>query len=213
MSLSSMLRFARRSALALALASMAGLAGAAPVSNYHVVIDTGGFSGAGFLDFAFIPGSSGASAAHASLSHFSGAFGAPVSSEGEVHGAVANDIYYFGNSTGYNDLFHSVTLGGKFSFDIAFGGDFLTGAGHTGSTFGVGLLNKTGYLGNPDGNVVQFELMPAFLGNPAGVTATGYAAVGMVAAVPEPSSWLMLGAGLAVVGFGVRRRSALAVRV
>ncbi len=210
MSPSQMIRFARRSLLAVALAGVAGLAGAAPATNYHVVIDTSGFSGGGFLDFAFIPGSSAASAANATLSHFSGAFGERISGEGELSGALQS-VVYFGNGSGYNDLFHSVTLGGKFSFDIAFGGDFLTSAGNTGSTFGVGLLNDAGYLGNPNGNVVQFELMPAFNGNPASVGATGYAGVGLVAAVPEPSSWLMLGAGLAVVGFGARRRSAAAL--
>lgn len=207
----STLRHAVLAVLMAGASALAVAAPAAPVSNYHVEIDTTRFSGAGFLDFAFISGNDQAPAASATLSHFSGAFGAVAGQEGDVAGALGSSVR-FGNASFYNDLFQSVTLGGKFSFDIAFGGAFLNTAGNTGTTFGVGLLDASGsaYLGNPNGNVVQFELMPMLDGAPAGIAGAGYGGVAAIAAVPEPSEWLMLSAGIALLGWSARRRQARA---
>ena len=62
--------------------------------------------------------------------------------EGNVSGSLPGTLT-FGNSGAYNDWFHNVTLGGKFGFNIVFGGDFLNTAGNAGTTFGVGLLDAT----------------------------------------------------------------------
>ena len=64
-------RTLRRAVLAALLAGSSSLALADPLS-YHVEIDTSQFSGAGFLDFAFIAGNSPAPGASAVLSNFSG---------------------------------------------------------------------------------------------------------------------------------------------
>ncbi|WP_317201874.1 NF038129 family PEP-CTERM protein [Janthinobacterium sp.] len=206
-------RGARRLTLALLMAGAAAVAAAAPASNYHVEIDTSRFSGAGFLDFAFIAGNAGAPAASATLSHFSGAFGQLVTQEGDVSGALPGSLR-FGTGAFYNDLFHSVTLGGKFSFDIQFGGAFLSTPGTTGTTFGVGLLDAGGgnYLGNPGGNVVQFELMPSPGVGPGSVSGAGYSDFASISAVPEAGEWLMLSAGLGLLGWRARRRQPGAVR-
>lgn len=196
----------RRAVLAALLAGSSSLALADPL-GYHVEIDTSAFSGAGFLDFAFIAGNSRAPGASATLSNFSGAFGALESQEGNVSGSVPGSLT-FGNSGAYNDWFHNVTLGGKFAFNIVFGGEFLNTAGNAGTTFGVGLLDASGtaYLGNVNGNLLQFELTPLTGGVPASIAGSTYANIASISAVPEASEWLMLTGGLALIGFALRRR-------
>lgn len=199
----------RRAVLAALLAGSASVALADPL-GYHVEIDTSTFSGAGFLDFAFIAGNSPAPGASAILSNFSGAFGALESQEGSVSGSLPGTLT-FGNSGAYNDWFHNVTLGGKFAFNIVFGGDFLTTAGNAGTTFGVGLLDASGtaYLGNVNGNVLQFELTPLNGGVPASIAGSTYASIASISAVPEASEWMMLTGGLALIGLALRRRQAV----
>lgn len=196
----------RRVLLAAVLAASSSLALADPLA-YRVEIDTSAFAGAGFLDFAFIAGNSPAPGASAVLSNFSGAFGALESQEGSVSGSLPGTLT-FGNSGAYNDWFHNVTLGGKFGFNIVFGGDFLSTAGNAGTTFGVGLLDYTGmsYLGNANGNVLQFELTPLNGGLPASITGSSYASIATISAVPEASEWMMLTGGLALIAFALRRR-------
>lgn len=196
----------RRAVLAALLAGSTSVALADPL-GYHVEIDTSTFSGAGFLDFAFIAGNSPAPGASATLSNFSGAFGALESQEGSVSGSLPGTLT-FGNSGAYNDWFHNVTLGGKFAFNIVFGGDFLTTAGNAGTTFGVGLLDASGtaYLGNVNGNVLQFELTPLNGGVPASIAGSTYASIASISAVPEASEWMMLTGGLALIGLALRRR-------
>lgn len=201
--------FARRAVLAALLAAASSAALADPLS-YHVEIDTSQFAGAGYLDFAFIAGNAPAPWASATLSGFTGAFGALESQDGNVSGSLPGTLV-FGNGGSYNDWFHNVTLGGKFGFNIVFGGDFLASDGNAGTTFGVGLLDASGvnYLGNPDGNVVQFELMPMAGSLPATVSAASYAGFASVSAVPEASEWLMLSGGLALIGLAMRRRKVM----
>ncbi|MEG0879958.1 MAG: NF038129 family PEP-CTERM protein [Janthinobacterium sp.] len=196
----------RRAVLAALLAGSSSLAVADPLA-YRVEIDTSQFSGAGFLDFAFIAGNSPAPGASAVLSNFSGAFGALASQEGNVSGSVPGTLT-FGNGGAYNDWFHNVTLGGKFGFNIVFGGDFLNTAGNAGTTFGVGLLDYSGmaYLGNANGNLLQFELTPLNGGLPASIAGSTYASIASISAVPEASEWMMLTGGLALIGFALRRR-------
>ena len=196
----------RRAVLAALLAGSSSLALADPL-GYHVEIDTSAFSGAGFLDFAFIAGNSPAPGASATLSNFSGAFGALESQEGNVSGSVPGSLT-FGNSGAYNDWFHNVTLGGKFAFNIVFGGEFLNTAGNAGTTFGVGLLDASGtaYLGNVNGNLLQFELTPLNGGVPASIAGSTYAGIASISAVPEASEWMMLTGGLALIGLALRRR-------
>lgn len=200
----------RRAVLAALLAGSSRLVLADPLA-YRVEIDTSQFSGAGFLDFAFIAGNSPAPGASAVLSNFSGAFGALASQEGNVSGSVPGTLT-FGNGGAYNDWFHNVTLGGKFGFNVVFGGDFLNTAGNAGTTFGVGLLDYTGmaYLGNANGNLLQFELTPLNGGLPASVAGSTYASIASISAVPEASEWMMLTGGLALIGFALRRRQPVA---
>ena len=200
----------RRAVLAALLAASSNAALAAPSADplhYHVEIDTSQFSGAGFLDLTFLAGNSPAPGATATLSQFSGAFGALESKDGNVSGSAPGTLV-FGNGGGYNDWFQNVTLGGKFAFDIVFGGDFLSTSGNAGTAFGLGLLDQSAsnYLGNPDGNLLQFDLMPRNGALPASIAASTYASIASISAVPEASEWMMLTGGLALIGFALRRR-------
>src|SRR5471032_1914296 len=201
----------RRAVLAALLAAGSSVAMADPL-HYHVEIDTSQFSGAGFLDFAFLAGNSPAPGATATLSQFSGAFGALDSKEGNVSGSAPGTLV-FGNGGGYNDWFQNVSLGGKFAFDIVFGGDFLGTNGNMGTTFSLGLLDQSAsaYLGNPNGIWLQFDLMPLHDALPASIAASSYASIASVSAVPEVSEWMMLTGGLALIGFTLRRRRVAAL--
>ncbi len=190
-----------RSLLALALAASAGLSQAA---TFHAEIDTSAFTGSGWLDFQFFPGTAEAVGAAATLSHFTGAFGIDYERRGGS-GSLANSVSLFNAGLGGN-LFHSLTLGGKFGFDVSFSGDFVNTAGTVGTTFSVGLLgqDQSSYLGNPDGALFKIELMPMNLNISPEVLNNSISTV--TAAVPEPASYALLLGGLAMVGLFARRR-------
>lgn len=205
------LNAARRTAIALALSGLAALAGAAELpagSSFHAQIDTSAFSGAGWLDLQFNPGMLPAVGATVTLSHFTGAFGSEFYLEGGASGSLLSSIT-LSNSSGFNDMFQSLTLGGQFGFDVSFGGAYTSTAGTVGTTFSVGLLSadQTSYLGNPDGVLFQVELTPMLGSAPASTSLTMLAGnVASISAVPEPSSWLMLAAGMTLLGAAVRRQ-------
>lgn len=203
----------RRTLLALALSACAGLAAAD--TTYHVELNTAGFGDNGWIDLQFNPGSVGYSAAATvGLSGFTG-FDASVAAQtnGAVSGSLASG-YSIANTSDFNDLFHAVNFGGMVGFNVTFSGDADPSSQVFGSVFSVALMNAdyTAYLGNygADGSsLLQLSWTPAaVLGTQGAVASQVYdvAAVG-VSAVPEPSTWLMLGAGLALLGFARRRQA------
>ena len=200
----------RSALLALALAGSTALASADTLPSYHVVINSTSMAGDGWLDMEFSPANGASAGASATLSHFSGNFGSIAEMTGDVAGTVGTTIT-LGNSTSYNDLFRSLVLGGSFSFDVSFGGAYANTAGD-GTTLSVGLMNSdaSGYLGNPAGSLIQFDLTPMQGSTPGSIGLTNMASdittVGPVTAVPEPTEYLMMLAGLGLVGALARRR-------
>ena len=181
---------------------------------YHVEIDTTGMSGDGFLDLSFIAGQLPATYASAVLSDFSGVYGAASQATGDVAGALSNGLT-FGNTHSYNDFLQSITLGGKFGFDIGVGGAFLTSPGTSNTIFAFDLLSADyTNLGNPSGNLGEIVLTPVTEGSAAGISTGVYdpalatiTPISAVAPVPEPSAWLTLLSGLGVMGLVIRRRA------
>lgn len=197
----------RRAALALALSASASLAQAATM---HVELDTGFLSGLnGFLDLQF-GSNNGAVAASALVSGLSGVDASAPVLMGDVT-ALPGGAYRFGNSTDFNDLFQSLHFGGKVSFNVSFSGLPDASASPAASPFSVGLYGDDGVtvLGNADaaGSVLHLSWLPD--ANGVGSVSTQVVdatAVHAVTAVPEPSAWLMLGAGLGLLGLLRRRR-------
>ena len=203
----------RRSLLALALSA---LAGAASADVLHVELDTSGFGPLSWIDLQFNPGNmNGVVLAEVALSHLSG-FDASLTPEliGDVAGSAASG-FHFANTTSWNDLFHAVR--GKVSFDVTFSGLADPSFNTIQSAFSVSLYgaDKATQLGNAaaDGSLLRLDWTPSAVAGGRGAVSTGYqdSANISVSAVPEPSSWLMLGAGLAMLGGAVRRRNKAAL--
>jgi len=193
--------FLRQAALALALASSSLAALAGPI-GFHVNVDTNGRTGQGFLDLMF--NTSGTTPLTASISNFSGAFGSPVIAEQVVFNPdgsfVLANLPDFGSYLRFD-----VSLGGAFGFDILFSDDQSMDLGDGGSLLSVGLGDADGVLGDPFG-IVQIELRQG-LGLGTLYADAGFAEVSAVtAAVPEPSDWLLMATGLALLGASLRRR-------
>jgi len=181
----------------LALLLSIGIAPAWAGPQFHVTIDTAALAGQdGYLDFLFL-GLSNATPAHATISGLSGDFAADGFASGEAAGSVGAGIG-IGNGGDWNEFGQWAHFGGLFSFDIGF--DVEPGPG-AGSTLSVALLNGDfGYLGTP-GDVATFTL------NGDGALALTFdAGIAAVNAVPEPSTVLLGGAGLLLMG-AARRRS------
>ncbi|MET0323347.1 MAG: NF038129 family PEP-CTERM protein [Duganella sp.] len=200
----------RRTVLALALGACTSLASAASV--FQVEIDTSSLLAAngntGWIDLQFNPGNAGTPYAQALLTDFTG-FGdaATAQTAGSVSGSLAGG-YVIGNDAadGYNDLFHAVNFGGKVGFTVRFSGDIDPAASALGSAFGVSLYNNNlAALGTSDPAGQLVWLNWTSVGNATVMPLDNQIGVG-VSAVPEAHTWLMLGAGLALVGGLARRR-------
>jgi hypothetical protein len=202
-------------ARAMCLLALSGAAAHANADDqYHVVLDMSQLTGSGWIDLQFNPGQDGAAAAYANVTNFSGHLTAgqsPVWS-GAVVGDLSNKLS-FTNSTAYNDLFQSVDFGQIVSFDLRFGGAFLTTLGNVGSSFGLGLYgaDQISLLGSGDaasGSLLTFELMPSSgTGQFGKVNSMVFdSAMVSVSAIPEPSEFLLFMAGLAVLAAANQRR-------
>jgi hypothetical protein len=200
----------RHALFAVALASTALAAHAGP--RYHVTVDATSFSAAdaGYLDIGLF-GVGGSAAAIATVTNLQGNIvGLDTFSSGIAEPTPG--VFVLSNQLG-SYLSHDVTLGGMFSFDVDFSGDFLT----TPDAFGyVSPFDVTLYdVGLATLAELSFELTqlsgagPATVGLLPGATLANATLV-TAAAVPEPSELLLMLTGLGLVGFMVRRKAAAA---
>lgn len=215
---SSLNRTLQRCLLALALGAGASVANAG--ETFEIDINTSSFaslSSGGWLDMQFNAGSGGtpvlATAVVSNLSGFD--FSQAAQTSGAVTGSLASG-YTLKNASpdgSLTDLFQAVVFGGKVSFDVSFSGASNPSLNQIQSMFGVALYgsDQATLLGKPNGNgnLVELSWVPGQTAGQNGVvnTAVFDAATVRVSPVPEPSDWLMMGAGLALVGFVARRRS------
>jgi len=178
------------------------------IPTYHVSIDTAGLTGRGLMDFTFLA-NAGATPASAVLNNFSGAFGATFDRSAGAAGGIPGGIV-LGNQDGGDYLTQFVDLGGLFSFDVRFDGDFANTENVDESQFDATLYNDdlTAYLGGA-GSFAEFVLVPESSGKPGTVLAsspTGLASVARLAEVPEPSSPLLALTALGMLGLARSRR-------
>lgn len=175
----------------LALSLLAGAATASPI--YHVALDTTGTSGAGAMQIDFLPYGS-TDVLTATISGLEGAFtGTP-----DLANVTQSGGSFTFESDAFSEFFQSITLGGKFGFDVTFGG-VASAPGSTGLT--VSLLDSLGNYLTAD-PMVQISLAP---GEPLDVVADpAFAAVNPV---PEPADWMLVATGLILLGALQRRRT------
>lgn len=193
--------------------ALLGFAAHAAADNlYHVVLDATQLAGNGWLDLQFNPGQDGATLAYANVNHFAGQVtpGALEQAAGSVSGHFGGNNVLFTNNTAYNDLFTGVQFGQRISFDVHFSGPFLSTGGNAGTSFGLALYgaDQATQLGHGDaasGSLLTFDLTP---GQHGSVTTTVFdGGLISVSAVPEPSEYLMMLAGLAALGVVARCRA------
>ena len=199
----------RRALLALALGACASLASAA--STFHVELDTSSFTSTGWIELLFNPGGVTSPLAQVSLTGFTG-FGDSSTAQlnGNASGSLAGGYTFVNNDVGgWNGLFHAVDFGGKIGFNVTFSGAADPGAGF-GSAFSVALYNQAqdALLGtnDPTGSLVLLNWTPEGTVVPTMLDNTIGTSVSAVSAVPEAQTWLMMGAGLALLGGMARRR-------
>jgi len=194
----------RRSLLALALSTCATLASAA--TTLHIELNTVSFGTAGWIDLQFNPAPLAPAAATADLRHFVGFGDSATASWQEASGSLASGVH-MSTANGPSSLFHEVNFsGGKVGFDVTI--DSVAGSG--GTAFSLAVLDSQGNalgVGQGGYSLLTLDWTPAATAGASGTLATGSYNANLVnvTAVPEPSGWLMLGAGVALLGL-VRRR-------
>lgn len=187
-----------RAVLAIALATGAGAALAVP-TTYHVAIDSRSSTGAALLNLTF-NGAINAAPATATVSNFTGVYGAVYETAGAVSGSIA-DMVSISNTAFDNYLSQFVTLGGLFGFDVMFD----VASSDPGMQFSVAMYlpDYAGYALGAD-NLVTIDLVPDANTLLAG---SAFASVSAVGAVPEPGNMLLMLTGLMLIAFAARRRA------
>jgi hypothetical protein len=193
--------------LALGLCFAAGASGS-PIT-YNLTVNTSSISGtAGSLDFNFNPGLLVTQVASLQILNFSsnGTLTGNPAVIGHASGALPG-MLTFDNTTAFNDYFQTFSFGSTLSFDVSLFGPALSspdGVSTSGSAFAFSMFsdpagtepvlttdttNGFAYVVNInlDGTTVVSNFIPA-------------------AAMPEPSSMLLLGMGIALMVLRFRRQ-------
>lgn len=185
-----------RAMLALAMATGACAAVAGPI--YQVSIDTSALAGTtGYLDFSY-NGPADAGLGSARITKLVGNF-LPETYMSEGTSGDVNSGIELVNQTGFNFFDQAVVFGGMFRFDVILAPLDVT----NGIVFTIALFDArfSQYLG-VDGNLLEISVMPdmpneIFVAPDSDVPLD----IVTVAAVPEPSDWLLLMTGLLLISF------------
>ncbi|GAB2873121.1 hypothetical protein GCM10027277_47990 [Pseudoduganella ginsengisoli] len=188
--------FARRAALAVALAATSGLAAA---GTMHVSIDTSTFgTDTGYLDM-YLSATTGVPLATATISNLSG-FDKAGRDDSASYGFVENAGGYVLSNDTLNYLSHAVNFGSPLAFDVTFAGDYDKDISYVSHLFISAFDSDFLPLGDYDprtGALLDLTWTPSQ--TPGGQ--------GSVGTVPEPGAWLLMGTGIAGMLVARRRRA------
>ncbi len=185
---------------------------------YQVTVNTSTLSGTnGNIDFQFNPGGATSQAALVAISSFTGAvINGTAFTTGGVSGNLPSTVT-INNSTAFNDYFQALTFGPSLSFLLQFNGPAVNspnGTATSGSAFGLSLYNAAGdtplLTTNPDGFIgtANVNLNGTVTTTTYPSNGTGGAPVAtftVVSSVPEPGTFVLLGASFLSIGFFRRR--------
>jgi hypothetical protein len=181
--------------------------------TYTVNVDTTSIATtSGYLDLQFNPGGSGALAAGAFVTQYSGGSGFSVFFQnGDASGSLPGDLT-FDNATPLNELTFGLTYGMSLSFDVTLSGVALGASAPDGSTFAATLFDDGGnpYSDGPATATITIDpnaATTAAVYPPIG--GTGPTATVTLVSAPEPSTMALAGLGMAALmgWYQVRRRA------
>ena len=186
----------------------------AMIVDYSITLNTSSLGGtSGYLDLQFnpgtIPGTPGAQAI-TSLFATDGVLqiGDPLTGPiGDVTGSLPGDLTFL-NTTMFNDYFQRITFGNSTTFNVNFGGAFLTASSGNHTAFSVSLYDASGLnpllTTDPSGAVLIFDLAPGSGGTPGSGTTTprivnpSVVTATALTAVPLPASAALFLTGLSL---------------
>lgn len=180
--------------------------GWADLIGYQVIVDTSSVAGvSGSLDLNFNPGPLMTQTANLQILNFAsnGTLSGSPSVTGDVSGVLPGTLI-FDNGTGLNDYFEGFSYGSTLSFDVLLYGPALSspnGTATSGSTFAFSMFSDAaGTI-----PVLTTDLVNGFAAtidvNLDGTsTATNFSAQTSISAVPEPSSVVLIGTAILLMG-------------
>jgi hypothetical protein len=183
---------------------------------YRVTVNTSTISGtSGSFDLQFNQGPLASQAAQLQILNFAidGTLAGGPLLTGDVSGGPLPAILNFDNGAGFNDYFEGITFGSILSFDVRLYGpavNFPDGTSTSGSTFAFSMFSDAG--GTVP--VLTADLIDGFAAmvdiNLDGTTTvtnfSSQTSIGQANAVPEPSSFVLFGTAMALMGAWGRSR-------